>query len=246
MLFNNEIYQVLKAVFFPCFWNSWHSGDRKKGRHSNRKGKGREEVCFWKKVEGRILLRGNTGFWHMTWTCETMQERHRAGIVFLATGNARRLSVWSCTLLLQSFCINQASQISPNKERELFFLSRQQLGLSLIRPIGPKLLCYTAVNWLKQTLKTQCQYSLFYVTLTMSNVQCSPVNAAWVKSKSFTSAVIHHLHNSSDYTKQVYLKRIALVDRGVFFLEAKGSSSFKQEYQSSKSHKNLLRYTKRY
>lgn len=70
-------------------------------------------------------------------------QSHRLGFVCLAAGTARRLSVWPDALFLQSSGISQASAISPDRGMELFSLSHQQLGLSTIRPIGPKPLCAT-------------------------------------------------------------------------------------------------------
>lgn len=105
-------------------------GDRKEKHLS---AKEVERGRYWEVIE---LLKSRAR------TVQTLRESHRLGFVCLAVGTARRLSVWPIALFLQSSGISQASAISPDKGMELFSLSHQQLGLSTIRPIGPKPLCY--------------------------------------------------------------------------------------------------------
>ena len=107
--------------------------------------KGGEEgkVFFCKGGGERTLLSGDRDAeTENSHTVKTLRESHRLGFVCLAVGTARRLSVWPVALFLQSSGISPASAISPDKGMELFSLSHQQLGLSTIRPIGPKPLCY--------------------------------------------------------------------------------------------------------
>lgn len=103
------------------------------------------------------------------------REPHSRGFVCFAAGTARCLSV--CLLPcfsnhLESF---RASAISPNKATGLFSLSHQQLSLSRIRSIGPKLLCYRHLTEAKQ--EKQCSCCLFYVTPTAPD--CRTVSAAY-------------------------------------------------------------------
>lgn len=99
--------------------------------------RGSKIICLLKKVDRQTLLRGGRDS-----ETASSQWSHRLAFVRPAVGTARRLSVWSSALFLQSSGIFQAVLISPDKGMELFSLSHQQLGLSTIRPIGPKLLSY--------------------------------------------------------------------------------------------------------
>lgn len=103
------------------------------------------------------------------------REPHSRGFVCFVVGTARCLSV--CLLPcfsnhLESFW---ASAISSNKATGLFSLSHQQLSLSRIRSIGPKLLCYRHLTEAKQ--EKQCSCCLFYVTPTAPD--CRTVSAAY-------------------------------------------------------------------
>lgn len=103
------------------------------------------------------------------------REPHSRSFVCFAAGTARCLSV--CLLPcfsnhLESF---QASAISPNKATRLFSLSHQQLSLSRIRSIGPKLLCYRHLTEAKQEKQRSC--CPFYVTPTAPD--CRTVSAAY-------------------------------------------------------------------
>lgn len=126
------------------------------------------------------------------------QASHRQGFVCLAVGTARRLSVRPAALFLQSSAISQASAISTGKGTELFSLSHQQLGLSTIRPIGPKPLCYrqlTEANTGNPGAHVACFMWLPQRQTYTVGLLALP---AWTFGvKIFTSSVIPHLQGSS-------------------------------------------------
>lgn len=162
-MFYSGIYQVLTMVSFSGLMKV----QREKGimwvweterQTVKEEGKGGEEakVFVYKGGGERTLLRGDRGSETELAQWKHSEESHRLGFVCLAVGTARRLSVWPNALFLQSSGISQASTISLDKGMELFSLSHQQLGLSTIRPIGPKLLSYRQLTEANTGTRRSC------------------------------------------------------------------------------------------
>lgn len=166
-----------------------------------RKGKGREEgkVAFWKGGEKRMLLRDDRDPETQSTTQWKHCKRVTDQVLFFLPWALPDVCQCASVLCFCNHISGLADKLWQGRMR-LFSLSHQQLGLSSIRPVGPKLLFCAAVNWLKQILETQHWWCLLYVTPTAPDVHCrlSTLHVRMFRGKIFASSIIGCLRDSSE------------------------------------------------